>query len=541
VRITNKNKDLIVKGYAGSTGVLLAFDVPEAKSKGLLGFAVEERKEGHGFKWLTGRLEWTGRPVIAPGTSFESNDHPIQKFRWSDYGVEPGRGYDYRIHPVYGTPDKLELRDPVELKLTTSNQLEGGHSVFFNRAAAASQAFVQTFPDINAQMKAAQDKGKEVRLPDEARTWLSRGLEEAIIGLIDEALDSTWALDVGIYEYELDHIVAAVKAAQDRGVEVRVVYHAKPGDEQTTVNQSKLKGIKQKVGRVTSAIFHDKFIVLSRLKNQTRTPKAVLCGSTNFTENGIYRQANVAHIIREGTVAGQYLTLFERLFAGEKPAQTRTINDQTNPMLEGEPLFVGFSPRTGKGDLVQFVSEIHAAKRDVMFATAFELYDAIGNALLGTPEDDVLRLGVQNKESGQLTGIHRDRNARFTASALINTPFENFLKESYAGQIGSLHIHTKIVVIDFTSDKPVVISGSHNLSNNASVSNDENFLIIRDRPDIADCYGIEVLRIYDHYRFRRNRKVGEAAPSLTATDQWTRRYFQNRLEVLDRLRFSGQG
>ena len=46
--------------------------------------------------------------------------------------------------------------------------------------------------------------------------------------------------------------------------------------------------------RKTSALMHNKFVVLSQIDDSNnRIPKAVLVGSTNWTENGCYRQANV--------------------------------------------------------------------------------------------------------------------------------------------------------------------------------------------------------------------------------------------------------
>ena len=40
------------------------------------------------------------------------------------------------------------------------------------------------------------------------------------------------------------------------------------------------------------------------------------------------------------------------------------------------------------------------------------------------------------------------------------------------------------------------------LSKSASEGNDENFLIVHGNTDVADCYGCELMRLYDHYRFR---------------------------------------
>jgi len=157
-----------------------------------------------------------------------------------------------------------------------------------------------------------------------------------------------------------------------------------------------------------------------------------------------------------------------------------------------------------------------------------------------------LRYGLQNTRS-TITGVHGDRTADFTATAMLSDGLEGFLKESTKGQKGNILIHTKLIVVDFTSDAPIVISGSHNFSGNASRNNDENFLIIQGNTDVADCYGCELMRLYDHYRFRYKVKdaiaQGEAvqAPRLKPNDSWTDEYFSpGSLKLADRLRFSGQ-
>ena len=109
-------------------------------------------------------------------------------------------------------------------------------------------------------------------------------------------------------------------------------------------------------------------------------------------------------------------------------------------------------------------------------------------------------------------------------------------------------------MIDFTSDAPTVISGSHNLSTSASGGNDENFLIIRGAVDVADCYGVELMRLYDHYRFRwhqspRSARPGDPPPppedpewphgTLAPDDRWAKAYFEDgTLEAADRLCFA---
>jgi phosphatidylserine/phosphatidylglycerophosphate/cardiolipin synthase-like enzyme len=419
------------------------------------------------------------------------------------------------------------------------------HRVYFNRAVAASQSFGRKFSDLDKLLRENKDMPIE-DWPPAPREWLENGLLDGILRFISRAKDEKWSLDVAIYEYELKAIVDAVNEAHKRHVEVRVLYHAKEGDEQTSENVASLKKIPaaKKRGRVTSKIFHDKFIVLSRIDAAgKRVPEAVLCGSTNFTENGVYRQANVVHMTDDKTIAMRYLELFGVIW--NDPADvssTRSWINAKNPIDPGQKLFAGFSPRTGKTDLAEFINIINAADRDLLFATAFKLPEDVLNALLGAANDPVLRYGIQNTAS-RITGFHADRTAEFTTPALLSSGLEGWVKEGLRGQRGNLLVHTKAIVTNFTTDNPVVISGSHNLSVPASNGNDENYLIMRGDTDLADRYGLEILRFYEHYRFRyyaKKLKLKVAKP-LEIDDSWTDDYYAaGHIKELARLRFAGR-
>lgn len=535
-----------VKAYAGTNGVLLAFDLDEALKPGLLGFAVMQKEGNKRWQWLLNSLTFPGRQHTLPKwNATPSNLAPIQKFRWADYSIEPGTTCKYRVHPVYGSPDEPKLVEGLDVEVTTDDGQPKGHRVCFNRAVAASQSFGRKFPEVDALLSANKDLAIE-DWPDAPREWLSNGLLDAILGFIDRAKDGKWALDVAIYEYELAAIVNAVNAAHRRGVKVRVLYHAKEGDDQTDQNAESLKKIPaaRKRARVTSRIFHDKFIVLSKINAAGKhVPQAVLCGSTNFTENGVYRQANVVHEAGDKAIAARYLALFEVIW--DDPANVpaaRTWINANNPIDSNEKLFAGFSPRTGKTDLAEFINVIKGAERDLLFATAFRLPEDVLDALLGAPHDPVLRYGIQNTAS-RITGFHADRTAEFTAPALLSKGLEGWVKEGLRGQRGNLLVHTKAIVANFTSNDPVIISGSHNLSVPASNSNDENYLIMRGDTDLADRYGLEILRFYEHYRFRyyaKLLKLKKAKP-LAVDDSWADDYYTpGHLKHSARLRFSGR-
>jgi phosphatidylserine/phosphatidylglycerophosphate/cardiolipin synthase-like enzyme len=301
-------------------------------------------------------------------------------------------------------------------------------------------------------------------------------------------------------------------------------------------------------------LMHDKFMVLSKSQGKGgRNPQAVLCGSTNFTKNGVYHQGNVVHIARRPAVAKMYLEQFERMVATAKKAsdtkkrisEENKINDKVSP-------FAGFSPRKDKSDLEKFTKLVKSAKRDVLFVTAFAQIDkGLLKAVEGAKGDPILRIGLQNAAT-TITGFHKDRSARFVTPAMINTGLDGWLKENRPqGQKGNILIHAKIIVVDFTSDTPIIVSGSHNFTNPASAKNDENYLIIHCRTeedlDLADAYGIEVMRLYDHYRFRwqtqhatgtKAKTAMKVPPALTTDNRWTKPYYgDDAMSTSDRKRF----
>ena len=77
-------------------------------------------------------------------------------------------------------------------------------------------------------------------------------------------------------------------------------------------------------------------------------------------------------------------------------------------------------------------------------------------------------------------------------------------------------------------------------------ANDENYLVIKGNRDLADSYGVEVMRIYDHYRARfvvaeMAKKHAKISGTLQPNNKWTDRYFRkDSLHFRDRLRFVGK-
>jgi phosphatidylserine/phosphatidylglycerophosphate/cardiolipin synthase-like enzyme len=194
----------------------------------------------------------------------------------------------------------------VEIDVKTESEAGGNHDVFFNRGAAASQEYARRFGNVRPDESKPDDKRWE---------WLSRGALEAVVAFTARARNQTWGLRVAAYEFRLDLFADALRAAHDRGADVKILYDAcaNPPDEQGVVfprDANRALALAAHVDtfcqeRVTRAdvknppISHHKFIVL--LKNGK--PQAVLTGSTNFSRGGVFGQSNVVHIVESAKIA----------------------------------------------------------------------------------------------------------------------------------------------------------------------------------------------------------------------------------------------
>jgi hypothetical protein len=542
MRATATDHGLTLTVYAGTTGAHLAWDADPSLRTDLLGFAIRRTGGGRtGGTFLSGGIGFPSQ-THPPGFFLDTDVAPIQAFRWGDYTVYPQTEYTYELIPMSAPWDHLKPGGSVSVTVRTEGP-QGPHGVAFNRAVAASQAFERRFD------------GADPHENSMARQWLGRGLDAFVDGFLERASGPGWALDIVVYEYELPEIRDALKAALARQVAIRIVYHAKPADAQTALNEQNLAadglaGIAHP--RVTSSICHDKTVVLSRFDGTTRTPVALLSGSTNWTLNGLFYQANVAHSVDDPALAAEYLRVFEQLYAGTAPSGTKAWIDANDPVAPDPvpSMEAVFSPRSNRTDLVRYVEMIDGAQRSLIFMTAFELDAEFLAALAGeTGNADVLRYGLQNSAS-TVTGFDRSHDRTFTATGALRTTVTGFLPEDRHAQEGNLLVHGKIVLLDFDTAHPTLITGSANFSASSSGSNDENVLIVRDDVRVADIYLCELFRLFDHYRFRYNvthpdagTTIGGEAPMSLATettsgtvtprfeldpsDGWTARYYDD--------------
>jgi phosphatidylserine/phosphatidylglycerophosphate/cardiolipin synthase-like enzyme len=576
MRAGEKDGAVAVQAFAGTYVVLFGMSVEPKAVDGLLGFSVERRDHS------TDKWEFLDNFVL-----FEHNDqgadsdhsselNPFQAFVWGDYTVKPGLDYTYRISSRYGTPEDLSSRDTVELAVKTESVSAGEHAIFFNRGAATSQAFATKFPALHGEAPDGQ-----------ARAWLSRGLEEALLDFIGQADGPGWGLRAAIYEFQYEPVLKAFGAAAKAGADVKIVWddidnstpakgdrpaqEAEPATRNTAaIAAAGIEGIG--IARDNSSyIAHNKFIVL--LKDGE--PQEVWTGSTNITDGGIFGHSNVGHQVRDPKIAAHYLGYWKELAEdpAADPLKDWTTADTMPPdhtpeeMLgladprppEGEIRTV-FSPRHGTKALQWYAKLMEGATSSVFLTAAF----GVSKELQAVFSEDkpYLRYLLLDNRNGKIDtiarGIESDPDNQVVAGAYIGRDgWHQWVKEGLTGLNGHVQfIHTKYMLIDPLGPDPIVISGSANFSQASTSNNDENMLVIRGDTRVADIYLGEFMRLFSHFRLRGRVKAPpdkllpvagvdpkHAAPEklyLRKDSSWTdRAYVKDSPEEKERLLFSG--
>lgn len=556
---------LRVRAIAGTRVVLLALDLPKAKCKGLRGFAFRRRVGGGEWKWLTGLKAFPG---VLPGARdaapdgvlrFPTNEQPVQGFLWSDYAATPGTRYEFEVLAMYGEPGSLEALATAAVDITTELEDDGRHGIWFNRGAIASQAFAAQFGNKSLSDAEYNDPANE------EVAFLSRGLLEACVAYIRETPAGD-GLRVAAYEFTFARIARELKAAIDRGVDVRIVMHNTAANNRT----ASAAGLPDKAGRrqvlfrrTKIKIPHNKFIV--RLESGTK-PVAVFTGSTNFTPSGFLGQTNVGHKVTDAKVAKSYLQLWKGLSTDpdDDHATAAAVALTPNPRSLIDPgVTLVYSPRPSSRMLDWYGARIADAATSSMFTGAFGVDPKIlapmaarGPSmrfiLLERPPTDAIRdaqeanpadlqfsygaiLGKQKMQVEERTGRGATGMKVTKTVPIPNFEIESwFLEEELERQSGDgfvFYIHTKFLLVDALSDDPLVCTGSANFSSNSLTANDENMLLIRGDTRVADIYLTEFDRIFRHFYSRdvinQIAKTGGKAKvgTLDETDAWTRGYF----------------
>jgi phosphatidylserine/phosphatidylglycerophosphate/cardiolipin synthase-like enzyme len=301
---------------------------------------------------------------------------------------------------------------------------------------------------------------------------------------------------------------------------------------------------------------HHKFIVFSEVMDTTK-PAAVWTGSTNLTYGGVCTQANNGILIKDAKIAARFLAQWKELAkAGDDYPRTLAQGDakSVSSSMNGAKITAWFAPnpalggKTKKGNKYGDYPDLHFARQLIQNAEEGVLFLVFNPGYQGTLLNDVLDLlknpaknrklyihGVANQDptggpdKAPLIFVHRNKLQRSDTAAeqeivlpaAVNAPPTAIAKDKAAAAalqkwvkmvnsywqqepngLGMVRIHSKVIVVDPLGKHPVIMTGSHNLGPKASAVNDDNLVIIEDDSAAAVQYAVNIITIYNQYRWR---------------------------------------
>ena len=262
-----------------------------------------------------------------------------------------------------------------------------------------------------------------------------------------------------------------------------------------------------------AGLMHNKFVVID---GRGGAPESVWVwtGSWNPSVPGTQDDYQNAVEIQDPALAGAYTIEFNEMWggAGDVPVAAisrfgarKTDNTPHRFVIGGRPVSCYFSP--SDRTTTHIITAITSAEHDVAFAMMTLTRRDIANALLARKTSGAELRGVMDNRDD--TGSQYDYLVSSGADILLDPD-------------NSVYMHHKYAVFDAgsSSSHPTVVTGSHNWTNSAEVSNGENTLIIEDAT-IAGHYLQEFAARYyqfggaDTIRVSVNR-VGDELPAAFA-------------------------
>jgi phosphatidylserine/phosphatidylglycerophosphate/cardiolipin synthase-like enzyme len=533
------------------------------------GFAIKRVVQGGDETFLHGFVGFSDNDKPDPNAPWK---FPVQRFMWWDYGVSPGQTVQYSIVPVTGDQHNLKLATAMASALTppllVTGQMSPHVAAYFNKGIVSAQWVSRALDAIGPNPRIADIIGTP---GNKLRDALSGLLRPQILAMLDDVKKNRGKVFAALYELNDPELLAALKTLgkQCHLILANGAFSKKNDNDENKAVRAQLRNVVDLHDRlVPSGHFaHNKFLVCC---DSAGKPQRVLTGSTNWTMTGLCTQANNGIIVNDPNVAQDFLDEWNLLLKAKNayPASLAHANSKSRTFnVDGGTVTQWFAPTDGGVDLDYARNLINAAKQGILFlffnpgvfvpeGKPASKWTLLQNILFrhheGTPffDGELYIRGVVNQEIEGLTteakAAKPSTNAALDPSSgtpvslfnggkqppqrlgyesmvpkNIKDTFHNWATE-ILGQ--GVHIHSKVIVLDPFGDKPVVMTGSHNLGFKASSKNDDNLMIVEGNPRLAAAYAANIIAIYQSYRWNayveQHRQDPRAFHVLVDNDSW---------------------
>ncbi len=270
-----------------------------------------------------------------------------------------------------------------------------------------------------------------------------------------------------------DDIAAALLSAKARGVKIRAIF------ESDNANSSAIQSLRANVPAILdnfdpvnagAGLQHNKFFIIDARDHSSDADDWVITGSWNPTDPGTMNDAQNVVEIQDQALALTYTREFEEMWGGsnDTPQSSgsrfgarKTNNTPHQFNVNGTRVELFFSPTDNTTDFIG--KAIRNAKRSTYFALLTFTRTDLAGFLIEKHKGGKTVRGVMDNDT--------DSGTRF--NALKSEGVDVWLKKGLTGLL-----HHKYAVIDGDDSapnaNPIVITGSHNWSNSAESSNNEN-------------------------------------------------------------------
>lgn len=542
-----------VKAYHNGDDVFLLWR-PAASIESCRGFAIEKKLKGRAPEILP---TWMGfeHTKWKKGNSKPSTVWPVQKYSWVDFSTRDGDVVQYRVIPMIRLNGKLQRRNDLASAWTdwirVTPEVSDGFSCFFNRGIVASQ-WVQRLlgPSLGvANRRKTLDTVIEDLDHPARRNILAGQLRDGLRSLLAAAKKHDRRVEAALFELTDEELIEDLASL---GEKARVVLADGSTDDGSDENERARAALGEAGVTVCNRMTHKKYLAHNKMVvvYDNGTPRWAWTGSLNWTASGLCAQANNGVLIDSTPVAKHFAKQIELLVDCKDASTTAlaTSNSKPKDATAGDtPVRVWFTRTVGQVDLKDAITLIEQARDGVLFLMFMSgLKDSMLKAILDRQKDeDFFIHGVISQQppepvtkklekkkklthdealAKQVAFIHRGERLRYAPDLLLPMArekateqwFDEFVKKNGAHAI----VHSKIVVLDPFGDKPIVMTGSHNMGTTASKKNDENLVIVEGDRNLAAAYAVNILSIYNNYRWRFRLNQGTKFTGLYDHDRW---------------------
>lgn len=544
--------------HANCDDVFLAWKVDDTESQAIancLGFAVEVRDASGKIEAIQ-NLKGFQQDTPKEGERRSSTEWPLQTYTWTNHAILIDSKVQFRVTAMTGSPDNLVRGESSAWSdvVTLTPHIDDKTSAFFNRGVILSQFVSRYAKENNLHTMQALKRNLTSVVNGPLMQFLTGELGKAIRGILQRAkTDPSIEIYCALFELDLDDLIEDFIAIGSRAHIVLANGSVKTkGEDENKAAASRLEGKVDLHRRMTAPkdLAHNKFVVVC----ENRVPTGTFTGSTNWTLTGFHTQINNGIAISDEKLAQFYLDQWHALAAAGSDFPPSLFDSNASskgpvPLVGEQTARVWFTPiksirtSTGGPDISDLVSLVNGAKQGILFVMFMPGQEPLDTIIQCQKKGLYVRGVVSTLPMG------RQDNPSATFKLLTGTDFKEysqniiepqgvsavgdflstFTRQEFLSGMGYAITHSKVIVIDPFGDHPVVVTGSHNLSANASRGNDENLLIIENNAALAQAYAVNCMSVYGHYRWpayqheaSQQRSSGEDAGAgfLDTTDQW---------------------